>query len=73
MSYCAFKNTSAAMNQIAGMLDEAIQNRQPLELNDFEIRYYRSMHDKCSSLMELLEQHEELAAEVNEKEEEESA
>ena len=30
MSYCAFENTSNAMDQVAGMVEAALESREPL-------------------------------------------
>jgi hypothetical protein len=62
MSYCAFENTSRAMDQLAYMLEEAIREGEPLNLNQYEERAYYELYDKCQSLMDLLEQHENLKA-----------
>lgn len=69
MSYCAFENTSRAMNQLCGMLEDAIDNGEPLDLNQYELPHYRAMFDKCQALMALLEEHEELKKELREAEE----
>ena len=68
MSYCAFENTSRAMTQLCGMLEEALENGEPLSLNQYELPHYRAMFDKCQALMELIEQHEELKAEQRDEE-----
>ena len=60
MSYCAFENTSNHMDQVANMLDEALRENEPLELNRHEQRPYEGMYEKCRALMELLEQHQQL-------------
>lgn len=60
MSYCAFENTSNAMDQVANMLEEALQEDEPLELNRYEQRAYEGMYERCRALMELLEQHQQL-------------
>lgn len=60
MSYCAFENTSNHMDQVASMLEEALQEGVPLELNRYEQRPYEGMYEKCRALMELLEQHQQL-------------
>jgi hypothetical protein len=60
MSYVAFENTSNAMDQVAGMLEEALQANEPLDLNRHEQRPYSEMWEKCRALMELLEQHQQL-------------
>jgi hypothetical protein len=61
MSYCAFENTSNAMDQVASMLEAAIERNEPLKLNKHEQRPYKGMRDKCLALMEILEQHQKLA------------
>lgn len=68
MSYVAFENTAAAMDQVAGMLEDALQANQPLELNRYEQRPYSEMYEKCRALMELLEQHEQLVEDAKERE-----
>ena len=78
MSYCAFENTSNAMDQVANMLDEALQANEPLELNRYEQRPYEGMYEKCRALMNLLEEHQQLvedhaARETEEDPEEEGA
>lgn len=60
MSYCAFENTSNHMDQVARMLEEALQEGEPLELNRYEQRPYEGMYEKCRALMELLEEHQQL-------------
>lgn len=60
MSYCAFENTANHMDQVANMLDEALQANEPLELNRYERRPYEGMYEKCRRLMELLEQHQQM-------------
>ena len=60
MSYVAFENTSNHMDQVALMLEEALQEGEPLELNQYERRPYEGMYEKCRALMELLEEHQQL-------------
>ena len=60
MSYCAFENTARAMDQLCGMLESALEDGEPLNLNQYEMPHYRAMFDKCQALMDLIEQHEEL-------------
>lgn len=60
MSYCAFENTAAAMDQVAGMLEAALDSNEPLELNRHEQRPFGEMWEKCRALMELLERHQEM-------------
>ena len=62
MSYCAFQNTSHAMDQLCGMLGQAIEDDEPLDLSRDELSYYRSMFHKCQELMELIDQHNDLMA-----------
>jgi hypothetical protein len=61
MSYCMFENTMAAMKQCASGLEEALENGEPLELNQYEQRPFNNMYEMCRAMMELLEQHQELA------------
>ena len=65
MSYCMFENTSNAMDQIASALEDAIENNELLELNAYEERPFTSMYDKCVSLMRLLEQYDDMQAQIN--------
>ena len=73
MSYCAFENTSNAMDQVASMLGEALQANEPLELNRYEQRPYEEMYEKCRALMELLEEHQQLVEDKESQEDEEEA
>lgn len=68
MSYCAFENTSRAMDQLGQMLETAFENGEPLDFNRYELPHYRAMYEKCQALMELLEQHDELMAGQREEE-----
>jgi hypothetical protein len=61
MSYCMFQNTMAAMMQCASGIEEALENGEPLELNQYEQRPFNEMYEMCRALMELLEQHQEMA------------
>ena len=61
MSYCMFENTMAAMKQCASGIEEALENGEPLELNQYEQRPFNNMYEMCRAMMELLEQHQELA------------
>ena len=61
MSYCMFENTMAAMKQCASGLEEALENGEPLELNQYEQRPFNNMYEMCRAMMELLEQHQEMA------------
>lgn len=60
MSYCAFENTANHMDQVANMLEEALQENEPLYLNQYERRPYEGMWEKCRRLMALLEEHQQL-------------
>jgi hypothetical protein len=60
MSYCAFENTSLHLNQVMNMLDEALQENEPLDLNEYEKRAYNRMYEQCRKLMNLLEDHQNL-------------
>ena len=73
MSYCAFENTSNAMDQVASMLGEALQANEPLELNRYEQRPYEEMYEKCRALMELLEEHQQLVEDKESQEDPEEA
>lgn len=64
MSYCAFENTARAMDQLCQMLESALEDGEPLEFNQYEAPHYRAMFDKCQALMDLIEQHEELKADM---------
>lgn len=70
MSYCAFENTAKSMDQVANMLQEAINEGKPLDLSRCEQRPYLEMWEKCRWMMELLEQHEELVGLMEEPEDE---
>ena len=61
MSYCMFENTMAAMRQCASGIEEALENGEPLELNQYEQRPFNEMYEMCRAMMELLEQHQEMA------------
>ena len=69
MSYCAFENTSNAMDQVAGMVEAALESREPLELNRYEQRPFNEMHEKCRAMMALLERYQEMVEELQEDEE----
>ena len=73
MSYCAFENTSNAMDQVASMLEEALQANEPLELNRYEQQPYEEMYEKCRALMELLEEHQQLVEDKESQEDPEEA
>jgi hypothetical protein len=64
MSYCAFENTGNHINQVMNMLDEALQENEPLDLNDYEKRAYSRMYEQCRNLMSLLEDHQQLVEDV---------
>jgi len=64
MSYCMFENTMAAMKQCASGLEEALENGEPLELNQYEQRPFNEMYEMCRAVMELLEQHEEMVQDI---------
>jgi hypothetical protein len=73
MSYCAFENTAADMDQLANMLYEAVENGAPLnqQMSSYESRAFDGMWEKCRALMELLEQHEAMVEEMKENSQEE--
>lgn len=58
MSYCAFENTGNHLEQVMNMLDEALQENEPLDLNEYEQRAYNRMYEQCRRLMDLLEDHQ---------------
>lgn len=58
MSYCAFENTGNHLDQVMNMLDEALQENEPLDLNEYEQRAYNRMYEQCRKLMDLLEDHQ---------------
>lgn len=60
MSYCAFENTGNHLEQVMNMLDEALQENEPLDLNEYEQRAYNRMYEQCRKLMDLLEEHQNL-------------
>jgi len=64
MSYCAFENTANAMEQCANMVQEALDNNEPLDLNQYEQRPFDGMYEQCRALMELLERYEQMVDET---------
>ena len=60
MSYCAFENTGNHLDQVMNMLDEALYENEPLDLNEYEQRAYNRMYEQCRKLMDLLEDHQNL-------------
>lgn len=72
MSYCAFENTSLHIDQVANMLDEALQESVPLDFSDYEKRAYERMYEQCRKLMSLLEDHQALVEDVAAEEEEDN-
>ena len=60
MSYCAFENTGNHLEQVMNMLDEALQENEPLDLNEYEQRAYNRMYEQCRRLMDLLGDHQNL-------------
>lgn len=72
MSYCAFENTSLHIDQVANMLDEALQENVPLDFSDYEKRAYERMYEQCRKLMSLLEDHQALVEDVAAEEEEDN-
>ena len=72
MSYCAFENTSLHIDQVANMLDEALQENEPLDLNEYEQRAYNRMYEQCRKLMDLLEDHQALVEDTANGEEDDS-
>lgn len=68
MSYCAFENTSLHLDQVMNMLDEALQENEPLDLNEYEQRAYNRMYEQCRRLMDLLEDHQNLVESISDDE-----
>jgi hypothetical protein len=68
MSYCAFENTANAMEQIANMIQEAIDANERLDLNRYEQRPFDGMMDRCQGLIHLLEQYQEMVDQLAEDE-----
>lgn len=60
MSYCAFENTELAVNQLIGMLSDAIDEGTPLILSDYELRAFNRMKDSLAVLIDLMEQHDDM-------------
>jgi hypothetical protein len=59
MSYCAFENTSKAMDQLEDMLGNAIDENEPLDINQYERRYFYRMKEQAQKLAAMMEQYEE--------------
>jgi len=72
MSYCAFENTSLHIDQVANMLDEALQENVPLDFSNYEKRAYERMCEQCRKLMSLLEDHQALVEDIAAEEEEDN-
>ena len=72
MSYCAFENTSLHIDQVANMLDEALQESVPLDFSNYEKRAYERMYEQCRKLMSLLEDHQALVEDIAAEEEEDN-
>jgi len=64
MSYCMFEDTMAALNQCSGAIEEALENNEPLELNQYEHRPFNEMYEMCRAIMNLLDQHEEMVQDI---------
>ena len=60
MSYCAFENTYRALKQLKDMLNEALDNQEPMDLNQYEQRPYRNMSDLCAEIQELIGLHDDM-------------
>lgn len=68
MSYCAFENTAKAIDQCMGIIEAALEEGEPLELNTYEQRPFAAMYDKLQAFMTLLEQHQEMVEQLQESE-----
>ena len=65
MSYCAFENTGAAMDQVAEMLDVAVEEGEALQFSSpSEARAFDELYEKCRAMMELLERYQDIVEEV---------
>ncbi len=71
MSYCAFENTANHIDQLINMLDQALHESEPLDLNQYEQRPYERMPAQCRRLIELLNEHRQLVEDKKHDEEEE--
>ena len=60
MSYCAFENTYKALKQLKDMLNEALDNQEPMDLNQYEQRPYRNMSDLCAEIQKLIGLHDDM-------------
>lgn len=60
MSYCAFENTSRAIDQLIGMLVEATEECEKLDLMDFELKAYNEMRDKLADLAQVMDEYEDM-------------
>jgi hypothetical protein len=54
MSYCAFENTELEITQLIGMVSDAIDNDEGLNLNDYEKPAYRRLRRKMAELIKLM-------------------
>ena len=59
MSYCAFENTSGELDQLVDMLERALDDGEPLDLNEYEQRAFENTPSKLRELLELLEEYED--------------
>ena len=68
MSYCAFENTLAAMRQVMTMLQEAIDNNEPLEFSSaYERRAFEYMSQgEADELVTLLEDYGHMVDNIEE-------
>ena len=71
MSYCAFENTSNAMDQCAEMVETALDSNELLDLNQYEQRPFDGMWEKCRAMMDLLERYQQMAETKQEEDSEE--
>jgi len=65
MSYVAFENTSRAMEQCEGTVGNAIDDGEPLVLDQYERHYFAGMKLRCQQLIERLEQYKEHFGDTN--------
>jgi len=58
MSYCAFENTCSELSQLKAMVGYAIDDNEPLDLNEYEKPYFDRISDEMAELIELIEQYQ---------------
>ena len=61
MSYCAFENTLQAVDQLCGMLEEALENEESLDLNRFEQGAFSELQESAATLLKLMMKYDAMA------------